>query len=160
MKKFSHLYVRKSVIAVAALALGAGTACTHTARADDKMADGKMAMATDKMAMSADDQKMMMDQAMKMKEMAADPKQADMMKTDMAKMMVMDHMAKEMAMDPQFKQSAMDMMSDANIKKIHEDAMAMAKDPEQMKKMQQEIMADPMMMKMVNHQAMMMSMMS
>lgn len=113
--------------------------------AEERMADEHMKMATEHMD--------------KMKMMAGDQNQAMQMTSDMAKMMVIDHMAMQMAMDPKFKQMSMQAMSDANMKKVHDDAKKMAEDPAQMAKMQQEVMADPKMMQMVMHMAEKMSMM-
>ena len=112
--------------------------------AEEKMADDHMKMATEHMD--------------KMKMMAADPAQSMQMVSDMARMIVMDHMAMQMAMDPKFKQISMQSMSDANMKKVHDDAKKMAEDPARMAKMQQEIMADPKMMMVVMHVAEKMSM--
>jgi hypothetical protein len=91
------------------------------------------------------------------KMMAADPAQSAMMAKDMAKMMVMDHMAEMLAKDEACKQACMAAMSDPAMMKVHEQAAAMAKDPEQMKKLQDEIAADPASMKMVMHESMQMS---
>ena len=88
---------RKSWVAAAA-ALAVGAACTFTishgvARADDTAMNGQ-----------GDSSKMMMQQADKemsqMKQMAADPQQAQTMTNEMAKMMVMDEMAKKLATRP------------------------------------------------------------
>jgi hypothetical protein len=141
------------VTAAVAVAVAAGAACTllgpcPAARADGPMADKGMAGDPKMMAMAHVDQ---------MKQMAADPMQAQVMAAAMAKMMVMDRMAEEMAKDPKFQQAAMAAMTDPNMMKVHDDAMKMAADPEQMKKMQQEVSADPAAMKMVEHKAMMMA---
>ena len=111
---------------------------------------GPVARADDKM-MADDHSKMATDEADKMKMMAADPAQAPAMTADMAKMMVMDNMAKKMAMDPA--------MQDPAVMKIYADAKMMAEDPAQKQKMEREIMADPMAIKMVMHDAMKMTMM-
>jgi hypothetical protein len=158
-------YVSRKFIAVAAsFALGAGALCTYSLRADDNM--GGMAMTKmDKMAkdhmevISPDDQRAAMDTLDKIKQMAADPAQADTMKSEMAKMMVMQHMSRELAMNADFQKASMDTMNDPNVKKIHDDADTTAKDPDQMKNLKMQIVNDPMAMKMVVHQAIMMNMM-
>jgi hypothetical protein len=140
------LKITRKPLVAAALTLAICAVGTRTAVwAQEKMADDHMKMAADHMD--------------KMKMMAADQSQSMQMTTDMAKMMVMDKMASQMAMDPKFKQMSMQSMSDANMKKVHDDAKKMADDPAQMAKMQREIMADPKMMQMVMHMAEKMSMM-
>jgi hypothetical protein len=67
-------------------------------------------------------------------------------------------MAKRMAMDPAAKQAVMDAMKDPAMMKVHDEAKKMAADPDQMKKMEADIMADPMAMKMVVHESMKMAM--
>lgn len=129
-------FIRKSFLAAAALFVAICTVVPRAALwAQEKMPDDHMKM------------------------MAADPDQAQKMATEQAKMMVMDHMAREMAMDPKFQQMAMQSMSDQNMKKVHDDAKAMAQDPAQMAKLQKEIMADSMAMQMVMHMADKMAMM-
>ena len=149
MKSFVFT-ARKSVLAAASIAV-AGFLCTQHLHADDKMMD-------DKMTMTADDHTAVSDQMNHMKTMAADSSNIDKMATDMAKMMVMDHMAATIAADPTFKQQCMESMNDANMKTIHEKAMAMAKDPDQMMKLKAEIMADGQAMKMIMHRAAVMNM--
>jgi hypothetical protein len=138
-------FCRKSLIAVALAAGLCAAGSRSTLWADEKMAGDHMKMASEQMD--------------KMKMMAADQAQAQQMTADMAKMMVMDHMAMQMAMDPKFKDMAMQTMNDENVKKVHDDAKAMADDPAQMAKMQQDVMADPKSMQMVMHMAAKMSMM-
>ncbi len=145
---------RKSWVAVSAAALVAGAACTVTlvshgvARADDSMS-----------ASSSDMSTMVKEQADKGKMMAADPSQMMMMKDEMAKMMVMDKMSMKIAMDPTCKQTLMEAAKDPNMMKVHEAAKADATDPTKMKAIMDQVMADPMAMKMVMHHAAMMAMM-
>ena len=73
--------------------------------------------------------------------------------------MVMDHMSMMLAHDSDFKEQTTTLMSDADMKKVHEEAKTMAEDPEEMKKLKEEIMSDPKQMKEVIHHAMMMDMM-
>jgi hypothetical protein len=147
------LKMNRKLFVAAALALAFCTAGPRTAVwAQDQMADDHMKMADD------DHMKMASDQMDKMKMMAADDAQAQQMTADMAKMMVMDHMAMQMVMDPKFKDMAMQSMNDPNMKKVHDDAKAMADDPAQMAKIQQDITADPKSMQMVMHMAVQMAM--
>ena len=116
---------------------------------------GGVVTADDKMDMKSDMSQCVMKQADSMKEMAANPSQMKMMKEEMVKMMVMDHMAMKIASDPQCKQALMAAMDDENVKKTHMAAMQEMKDPAMMKKVMDEVMADPMAMKAVIHSAMM-----
>ena len=163
MRHLIKPFASKAMIATAAFAIAGGSLCTYFVRADDmtKMAESKMdgmKPSDSKTAVSADDSKMMVDRIDKMKENAADPAKAEMMEKDMAKMMVMDHLAKALSDDATVKSAMMEAMADPNVKKVHEEAMKMAKDPEMMKKMEDEITADPEAMKHVDHSAMMMAM--
>jgi len=150
---------RKSSLLAASLAVLAVSGFSYTLRAEDpKMGDHKMN--DQKMApMSAEDQKMMADAMTKCKTEMTDPANAEMMKKEMAAMMVMDEMAKSMASDPKCKEMCTQMMNDPKVKAMHEEAMKMANDPTQKKSMKEAIMNDPKMMRIVMHQSMMMSMM-
>ena len=106
---------------------------------------------------SAEESKMAMEQLDKMKKEASDD--SDKMKTNMAKMMVMEHMSMSLAKDADFQKASKDVMDDASFKKMHEEAMTMSEDPSQMKKMEEEISGDSKEMKEVVHHAMMMEMM-
>ena len=134
------------ITAAAALALMAGGVVWA---ADDMKMDAK----------SGDMTQCVMKETDKMKQMAADPAEMSKMKDEMAKMMVMDKMAMKIANDPQASEQLKAAMEDPNVKKAHEAAMQMAKDPEQSKMMMDQIMADPTEMKSVMHSAMMMKMM-
>jgi hypothetical protein len=138
-------FTRKSIIA-AALAVGVGAVGPRA-----------VVWAQDK---TADDHKKMTDDHMdRMKMMAAGPAQTRQMTADLARMMVMDRMAMQMAMDPTFKAMATQSMNDANMKKVHDDAKAMADDPAQMARIRQEVTADPKAMESVMHMANRMAMM-
>jgi hypothetical protein len=141
---------RKSLVAAAALAVGAGVVCTVVRADDEKMPDNKMGM-------KAIEPKML-EQMEKLKQVASDSEHAKELKEHMVKMMVMDHMAKMTAEDPVFMKASMELMNDPNIKKLHEEAMKEMEDKDDMKKMEDEVLADPMAMKMVMHNAMMMVM--
>ena len=145
---------RKPLVLAACLAITGGAVCTYVVRADDKMSD-MMKMGDTKV--SADESKMAMEQLDKMKKEASDD--SDKMKMNMAKMMVMEHMSMSLAADADFQKSSKDLMDDETFKKLHEEASTMAKDPEQMKKMEDEITSDSKEMKEVVHHAMMMEMM-
>ena len=150
---------RKSWIATAAAAVVAAGACTlvtyTAARADDQMTgmNGASNGANSDLrqaAMKCQDQ---------MKQMATDPQKMSEVKVKMAKAMVMDKMSKELAKDPQFQQKCMADMNDSSMKAVHDGAKQMVQDPEQMKKMEEQIEQDPEAMTIVTHRAAMMSMM-
>jgi hypothetical protein len=141
---------RKLVVGAAAVFLGGSVLCTYGLRADDNDVNQMDKMAKDHMeVMTPNVTKAATDQLDKMKSIAADPQQSDMMKNEMAKMIVMERLAHRLAMDPDFQKSSTDTMNDANVKKVHEDAEVAAKDPDAMRKLQDEIVADPMTLKMV-----------
>jgi hypothetical protein len=108
-------------------------------------------------AMSPDEQKIASDHLAQLKAMADDPKQVPELKHMIAKVLVMQEMSKMMAEDPQFKSSAVAYMGDPKVKQAHDDAQEMSRDPEQMKKLEQEIVADPVAMKVVMHRAIILS---
>ena len=112
------------------------SACVVPALADDIMAKHDM---------------MMHDQMMTMKDGMKDDASKMQMTSDLAKTMVMQHMAMAMCADGKC-QKMVD--ADPDIKKMSDDAMKMANDPEQVKMLAEQLKKDPMAMK----QIMMMSM--
>ena len=153
---------RKPFVNATAALLAVGALCVPggVVRAADPMMDhpmGDHGMAGQPMMVDEHTKVLATSEMDHAKQMAADPAQAQTMAKEQAKIMVMDRLAESMAHDPALQQAAMAAMTDPNMMKVHEQAMAMAKDPEQMKMMQQEVMADPMAMKMVMHQAMKMA---
>ena len=146
MSKFTP---RSSKSWILAAALTAGVAApvlfsSSVVRADDS---------SDKMSQCVTTE---MDKA---KKMAADPQQMTDLKKMMAKQMVMDKMAMMMAKDPQCDATIKSAMQDPDLMKTHDAAKEMAKDPEQMNMLKQEIMDDPKAMGDVVHHAAMMAMM-
>ena len=147
--------------------LVAGSICTYIARADDsaasvnskfqemtKMAQSKLADANSGIAPAApDDAKSAIDRLSKMQEVAADPAKVDGLERDMARLLVMDRMASNIAQDQQVKVAMIKALADPKVKKARDDAAKMAKDPATLKKIEDEISADPVAMNHIDHMA-------
>ena len=148
------------VFAAAALTTGASFALLVRTASIARAQETKAAPDGTAHGMAADARSMAMAHADRMKKMAADPQQKDAMAREMARMMLMDRMAEQMARDPHFKQMSMEAMTDSNMMMVRDQAVKMLMDPDRMKHLQEEVMADPTLMKMVEHQAMRMATMA
>jgi cell division septation protein DedD len=153
------ILARRSMVTAALLGLGVGAFCSVHVRAQEDKAKSQEVQSHDvMMPMSPDEQKAAMDELEKFKQMAGDPQQQGAMKAGLARLMVMEEMSKMMSTDPQFQPAALAFLKDPNVKKLHDQAENMSMDPEQMKKMEADITADPKAMHMVLYRALQLAM--